>query len=221
MRYRILMLTLALLATACATTNNQSSGPSLEERINEATKNVSIIQPASAQWCAPEKSCTYMTQIYCSSSSDQAAEKCQSEIQQKVIQSGGDTFVVQDARIIKGFNNVYNDDYYRIYGQIYRCTDKYDALHKEYMIKFGQPGKPPVIFQSKNYFDSCVETNKCEYIDNESCSSIRATPFSLCYIKFNQNHQEARKGFNTVVIKRELFNNLGSYRMFVDLYKCK
>ena len=206
---------------ACAVDQPQSTGPSLEERITQASTTITIIKPKAANWCEPAKSCTYVQELYCNSDSQKADKKCQAEISQKVIQAGGDTFVVQDAGIVKGFTNLYSDNYYRIYGQVYHCSDKFKDLYQEYATSHKQTTKSPVGFKSEDYFKQCADTKKCKSIGNQTCSTIRTVPFKLCNDKFIRNYHGRGGNFNQVVIKEELFNNAGSYRMFVDVYDCK
>jgi len=218
-KYGILLLASTL--AACASGPQQPRQPTLDERIEQAAKTVNIINPKATNWCQPAKSCTLVTQVFCTDHHANPSETCQKDITKQVVQNGGDTFVAQDAGILKGVSNVYNNNYYRIYGQVYKCSDKNNELHQEYDNNNGPATKAPILFKSDEYVKQCGGMNNCEVVEQQACSSIGVNPFKLCVEKYNRNTLRRGHNVNQIVVKEEVFNRIGSYRIFVDSYNCK
>ena len=217
---KILYLITALLIMGCETNPVEPSGPTLKERVKQALPSVKIIEAGNAAWCQTAQTCTYLGEVYCDSESDKAAKKCDKKIRSRIVKRGGDTFVQQEAGKVHGGENFYDDGYYRIFGQAYKCNNRNSKLGED----FAKAKHPKALSQikvvSKTYATQCNTTNGCK-INNRvrTCASVQDRPFKRCREKFQREHDRLGS-INQIVLKQDLVNRAGFYRMFLDSYKC-
>ena len=137
------------------------------------------------------------------------------------MQLGGDKLVLQARGIPAGQETLSNDTYqYRAYGRAYKCTDKNVKLGKEAMQEYSAPRIATISIYSGEYFNECNLASKCKKVRDHNCSSIREGAFNLCVRKHESNKSSGTDSFNTLVINREVYNKMGSYRMLGTTYNC-
>lgn len=223
---KYLVLCAMLMIAGCATNESSKNvkAPNLKERISAAAQNVAMVMPKNSDWCDAEKKCKFIGNISCATEGDMTVKDCVKKLRLKVIHSGGDTFVAQNAGIVPGFSGHYDEnDYYRAYGKVYKCGDKFNKLFSEYKssslsavaVKFSN-----VDFRSKTYVEQCKLSKSCKKVERKTCSTIRDDPFSRCVEKFERQFS-AGDELNTIIVKQDMFNKMGAYRFFTEGYMCQ
>ena len=135
---------------------------------------------------------------------------------------GGDTFVTHTAQKVPGGSALYpNENYYRLYGQIYNCSSKNVNLHKQYAANNSLPALTPVRAASAEFARQCKTLNKCKKFRSFNRSSISADPFTRIMMDFGNVQNKFNNEFNYVIIDRDLFNKAGFYRLYTDTYQCQ
>jgi len=109
-----------------------------------------------------------------------------------------------------------------MYGQIYSCSDRFKDIYNEFVQKNGRaPDLARTSMVSEDYFRQCNLQTKCKSDRDQNCSSIQVDPFALCVKKYNEGDFATNNKAHLIVIKNELFNKMGSYRLFAEHYQCK
>ena len=207
--------------SSCATNGGVAEGPSLYDRIKTASQSIKVVNPNSPDWCGPEKTCKYLGEIYCEYDEEDSRNKkdkiCNKEIFTRIVQHGGDTFVLQQQGMVKG-----TMDHYRSFGQVYNCTDANQALHNEYVAKEKLKPLTQLKIVSIAFAEQCNTTTGCKKDDRKwSCGSIQGDPHSKCREKFDRDLSRGTSKVNYIVYKNDLVNKAGFYRLYVDSYICK
>jgi len=218
-RFAITVLSFFLLLSGCAT--NEAEGPSLYERIKTAQQSIKIVSSTSPDWCGPAKSCKYIGEIYCEydddDNRDKKAKACKKNINSRIVQYGGDTYVQQEAGMVK---KTY--DHYRSFGQVYNCNDTNQQLHKEYAAENKLKPLSKLRVDSKPYAEQCKTINNCTKNERKwSCGSMQGDPYMKCRAKFDRDQKQGTSKTNYIVVKNDLVNGAGIYRLYIDSYECK
>ena len=224
MYHRLSILLFSTLFVACATNEVIDEGPSLDARLKTARKALDVVKPGDAGWCNAGSQCQFLGVLTCAveKKSEKSGKKaCKKQLKQATVQLGGDMLVLQARGIPAGQETLSKDTYqYRAYGRIYKCSEKNVALGKEAMQEYRAPTIATINIYSGEYFNQCKLTAVCKKVRDENCSSIRNEAFSLCVRKHESNKRGGISSFNTLVINREVYNKMGSYRMFGTTYNC-
>lgn len=224
MRYIFSLLMTTFLFSACATNQPQTTGPSLKERIKEARSSVNVVMPNSADWCTATANCSYIADVYCgkeSGTKEKAMKKCINKVRNKTVKLGGDTFVMQDMQLTPGQNELFDRKlFYRAFGQIYRCSNKNEALSKEFLATNNGPHKLAFQMVTQQYHTQCNSKHKCKSVRPINCSTVQDTPLKRCMTKM-ETREKAKTPFNYVVVQRDIFNKMGAYRIYTEAYQCE
>ena len=224
MYYRVTIFLFSIMFVACATNEPIDQGPSLDERMSMARKALDIVKPGDNNWCNAGAQCQFLGVLTCAveKKSEKSGKKtCMKKLKQATVQLGGDRFVLQARGMPDGQETLSKDTYqYRAYGRAYKCSEKNVALGKEAMQEYRSPSIASINIYSSEYFNQCKLANACKKVRDHNCSSIRDEGFTLCIRKHESNKNSGTSSFNTLVINREVYNKMGSYRMLGTTYTC-
>ena len=225
MYYRIAIFLFSSVLIACATNEAIEQGPSLDERMQLARKSLEVIKPGDANWCSAGSQCQFLGVLTCAveKNSEKSGKKaCKKQLTQATVLLGGDMLVLQARGIPAGQETLAKEKYqYRAYARAYQCSDKNVALAKEAREEYRVPRVASIGIYSSEYFNQCKMATACKKVKDQNCSSIREEAFNLCVRKHESNRNSGTSSFNTLVINREVYNKIGSYRMFGTTYICQ
>ena len=217
-----LLLFAFTLISACATSGtNEVEGPSLYDRIKQASTRIKVVKADSAEACGPQNSCKYLGEVYCEydeqDKRDNKDKICKKEMFTNIVRHGGDTYVVQQQGMVKR-----SLDHYRIFGQAYDCTGTNQKLHKEYAAEEKLKPLTQIQLVTVEYGARCKTIEGCKENERKwSCGSIRGDPFKRCRDKFVVDYQSGRSTTNHILYKEDFINGAGIYRLYIDSYVCK
>lgn len=210
------------LLTACATNEINTGNQELDAQIISSSKSVNFITQQQTNWCQTSSSCFYQGEAFCTvegQSRQKSPASCTDKLAISTIKNGGDTIVLQDAGFVAKYPG--KNLYYRAYGQVYNCTDKFKSLHARYRTINSARPDSALMYQSNAYAKQCKNLQKCKFYKQESCSSLQLDPFGRCMKKFNTLYNARPKKSIQSVISSEYVDTNGNYRLFTTLYICK
>lgn len=216
--YFIILLS-SLLFIGCAANEVNYD---FDAQLKAARKSMQVIHHKKPDWCSAEQDCQYLGSVNCgvNKGSIKGGKKaCMKRLKKKAAQLGGDLLLVQNRGMVAGQDEILDKRiHYRAYAHVYKCSDKNTEFSKKYIAEYGKPNFSMIKFVSKEYLEACKKPVQCKNKKKQNCSSIQDEPFDRCIAKLAR---QSRNTYNTVVINNELFNKIGSYRMFAQSYVCK
>jgi len=209
------------LFTACATSGPDLSGE-LGNQIKSAANEVTMLKTDTPQLCQTISSCKYVGGFLCTSDQVNKNDDCMKNAKTTTVVYGGDAFLTHTAQKVSGGSAMYpNEDYYRLYGQIYNCSNKNLGLHKQYATSQSLPVLVPVRAESAAFAKQCKTLERCKKFRSINRSSISADPFNRIMMDYGKIQGKYNNQFNYLVINSDIFNKAGFYRLYTDAYQCK
>lgn len=220
MRQIFYILISSFFFAACATNGPDLSG-ALGTQIRTAAADVTLLTADTPDVCQTTSKCKLIGGYVCTSDQVKKRDDCKRDAKIDTVVHGGDTFLIHTAQTTPGGSALYpNEDYFRLYGQIYNCSGKNQDLQKQYASTHRPSALTPVNAVSAQYATQCKTLDKCKKFRSFNRSSISADPFRLIMMDFGKVSYKFNQKFNYVVIQKDIFNNAGFYRLYTDTYLC-
>lgn len=219
----ILIISFSLVILSCATNSPQNidKPPTLEERIDTAQMKVRLVLPASENWCTADDGCVSLGQLTCVvyvEDAEKGIDKCHKKLREQTVSLGGDTFVLQDTGEPTGQFDT--QVMIRAYGKAYDCTGVNKALGQESAKSGRLPRKIGYDIYHSDYFLKCGLASACKKFMDSNCSSIQQDGFTKCILKYQKNMNSGMESFNSLIIKQDLYNKMGIYRVLGQTFQC-